>query len=217
MRDLSHKDIMFTDSSYITPTGYRSGRRGAYKWVRRSKENTQHVHKTSIQVHVYGGISWHGLTDLHVVSGTTGFKRDPAIGEKKTTRGVGALEYQHVLTTTLLPGARDIFPRGTQWVFMQDGAPGHRAKTTKAMLDRECPNWIKDWPANSPDLNPIENVWAYMSDKIKKQRFNTIEDLKVAVLAEWRRIPLQYIRKLVGGMWRRHKAVIRNKGGPTDY
>jgi hypothetical protein len=212
-KDDSHKSTVFTDSKIFKASGSRNGRLGQFRWVPESESNVEYAFKETMQVHVYGGISNAGKTKLHVVSGTTGLKRTEDFGK---ARGVGALEYQHVLKTTLISGARELYPR-TPWTFMQDGAKAHTAKSTKALLDKECPHWIKDWPASAMDLNPIENVWGAMSERLCGRRFNTVEEYTAAIYAEWDRLPQGYIRKLVGGVWRRLRDVRKNNGGLTKY
>ena len=50
-------------------------------------------------------------------------------------------------------------------IFMQDGAPCHRSKIVKKFLEENHVTTL-DWPGNSPDLNPIENLWAKMKDLV---------------------------------------------------
>ena len=73
---------------------------------------------------------------------------------------MNAKRYIWVLRTELPPY---FHLRGSQRP-THDGAPCHTAKVVKGFLDNKNIPTIK-WPGNSPDLNPIENVWAYMKDK----------------------------------------------------
>ena len=60
------------------------------------------------------------------------------------------------------------------------------------------------WPAQSPDLNPIENIWDYMEFHIRstsiKHLAATLEELGQALLEEWGKIPKSMITRLVDGM-----------------
>ncbi|KAL7279386.1 hypothetical protein ACG7TL_007227 [Trametes sanguinea] len=74
---------------------------------------------------------------------------------------------------------------------------------------------LLEWPANSPDLNPIENLWGYIKEKL-----NTYPDYPAGMLElwervekEWEAIGVEYCRALVEGMPKRMAQVIRKKGG----
>jgi len=54
---------------------------------------------------------------------------------------------------------------GKNWIFQQDNAPIHASKETKTWLDLKKINLL-EWPAYSPDLNPIENVWGIMARRV---------------------------------------------------
>ena len=53
-------------------------------------------------------------------------------------------------------------------IFMHDGAPCHRSKTVAEFLKKSTVKTM-DWPGNSPDLNPIENLWTYLKDKVAEK------------------------------------------------
>jgi len=61
-----------------------------------------------------------------------------------------------LLHQQLLPAIRDL--SGDFFTFQQDNAPAHRARETVQLLTCETPDFIAPalWPANSPDLNPID-------------------------------------------------------------
>ncbi len=76
---------------------------------------------------------------------------------------------------------------------------------------------VLEWSANSPDLNPIENLWGIVKRKIRDTRPNNADDLKATVKETWASIPPQQYHKLITSMPRRIEAVIKAKGAPTKY
>ncbi len=76
---------------------------------------------------------------------------------------------------------------------------------------------VLDWPANSPDLNPIENLWGIVKRKMRDTRPNNADELKATVKETCASIPPQQCHKLITSMPRRIEAVIKAKGAPTKY
>lgn len=75
-----------------------------------------------------------------------------------------------------------------------------------------------DWPGNSPDLNPIENVWGLMSSKIGKRKPKTMVELMKTIEKVWfEDITEEYLKALYDSMPNRVKCVIKAKGGTTKY
>ena len=102
-------------------------------------------------------------------------------------------------------------------VFMQDGAPCHRAKIVTQFLKSKKIR-ILDWPGNSPDLNPIENLWSILKDKVSEKQPTSAKMLEQAIKEVWvRELSNEYCQSLVESMPRRLEAVIKAKGGPTKY
>ena len=76
-----------------------------------------------------------------------------------------------------------------------------------------------DWPANSSDLNPIENIWKLLKDNIQKYESfpRIIYELKAALKEEWLKFGINILREVIDSMPRRINAVLEAKGGPTKY
>ena len=95
--------------------------------------------------------------------------------------------------------------------------PLHTAKHTQNILRIHSVN-VLQWPARSPDLSPIEYLWDHLGRQVRERHdVNNILDLERAFQAEWVRIPLQVIRKLICSMRCRCLAVLAVNGGHTRY
>jgi len=126
------------------------------------------------------------------------------------------LWYLKVLGQQVKWSARTLF-RGQEFWLQDDGAPCHRSKpVTKFVLDQ---GWkTLDWPPQSPDLNPIENLWSVLKRKVWTQHFASASELKAKIISIWHHnIEHELLQKLALSMTDRLKAVIKARGGPTKY
>ncbi len=128
---------------------------------------------------------------------------------------VNAAIYQEILEHFMLPSADKLYG-DADFIFQQDLAPAHTAKGTKSWFNGHGVT-VLDWPANSPDLNPIENLWSIIKRKMRDTRPNNADDLKATVKETWASIPPQQCHKLITSMPRRIEAVIKAKWAPTKY
>lgn len=73
------------------------------------------------------------------------------------------------------------------------------------------------WPPYSPDMNPIENIWAIMKKQVRQNNPGTLDELKEQIQLAWNSINDDVIGNLIGSMNKRCAAVIRANGGHTKY
>ncbi len=139
------------------------------------------------------------------------FPQSVMIWGSMSSAGVGPV-YRYILEHFMLPSADQLF-KDADFIFQQDLAPVHTAKSTKSWLNDHGVG-VLDWTANSPDLNPIENL---VKRKMRNKRPKNADELKAAVKETWASIPPQQCHKLITSMPRRIEAVIKAKGSPTKY
>jgi hypothetical protein len=80
-------------------------------------------------------------------------------------------------------------------------------------------NVMDKWPAQSPDLNPIEHVWSELARKLRRRKnlIHNTEDLRLELLLAWENIDVEFTAKLIESMPRRCQAVIDSKGHVKKY
>lgn len=102
--------------------------------------------------------------------------------------------------------------------FEQDGAPYHRTAAVSAWLQEEGIDLLGPWPGSSPDLNPIENMWVMMKQKIANENPTSEQALIDAIKRVWtREVNVDYCMKLASSMPDRIKAVLACHGRHTKY
>lgn len=127
-------------------------------------------------------------------------------------------QYKYVLSDVLLPYINSLPYVRTYYTFMQDGAPCHTARTIANFLEEEYMD-VLPWPGNSPDLNPIENCWAYLKSKVYSRPNPNIHVLKENIKDIWNNDEelKASIISCISSMPRRIQKVIKNKGNCLDY
>nr|CAH7733519.1 unnamed protein product [Callosobruchus chinensis] len=143
---------------------------------------------------LWGGIGFNGRTQLIHIRGTM----------------TGAYYLQNIINAIVQPLCNEI---GDQFIFMDDNARPHQQDLVNGNIAR------LEWPAMSPDLNPIEHVWNYVSTAIFKRNNppRSTQEHIVAATEEWDNIPQEVINNLIIGMHRHVDALIRSRGGNNKY
>ena len=194
------RSVLFTDESNFQL--FSSSR---FQRVRRAKGTNRFDEKFTVKtvkhgghVMVWGSFSWHGSGEIFFLpKGQT----------------MNAEKYLEVLKKKAAPAMKKA---GTKW-FLQDGAPCHNAKKVKTWLQQK--GWhLVDWPGNSPDLNPIENLWSCMKMELKNIHSSNLDRLRQEIRRVWRqKMTLELCQNLVSSMPRRLAAVIAADGALTKY
>jgi len=103
-----------------------------------------------------------------------------------------------------------------RWRLQQDNDPKHTSRVAKNFLQENVPA-VMDWPSNSPDLNPIENLWGIVKRNVEMRRPDNIDQLEQFMKDEWKKIPQDIIKNLIGSMERRCKLIIEADGDRIAY
>lgn len=121
--------------------------------------------------------------------------------------------YKEILEEVFLPFGEKI---GGGFIFQQDNDPKHCAKSVKAWME-EVNLPLLEWPSQSPDLNPIEQLWQEVDGEVKRRAPKSLDQLEEVLKQAWSQIPEGKCQRLVESMPRRIQAVIKSKGYPTRY
>ena len=128
---------------------------------------------------------------------------------------MNSLQYQEILDENVMQSVTNL-RLGRRWTFQQDNDPKHTSKSTRAWLQIKGWNILK-WPSQSPDLNPIENLWWDLKKAVAARKPKNVTELEAFAHEEWAKIPVDRCKTLVSSYASRLKAVITGKGCCTKY
>ncbi|GFV60776.1 transposable element Tcb2 transposase [Trichonephila clavipes] len=202
VRDNEWGRVLFTDESRLSLS---SDSHRILIWRERGSRN----HPSDIierdryggrGVLVWGGIMLGRRTDLHIFDA----------GSVNGTRYCNEILLPYVL---LFRGAM-----GLQFLFIDDNAPCHRTVAAEQLLESEDIERM-DWPARSPDLNPIEHVWDYLGRRLAARTLPpvTIRELRLVLQDEWAEMLQQLIDTLILSMGRRCETCLAVRGDHIPY
>jgi transposase len=136
----------------------------------------------------------------------------------KIDGGLDAHMYTQILAGEMLQTLEWYGMERDEITFQHDNDPKHTAIRTKIWL-LESGLRVLDWPAQSPDLNPIEHLWAELKKRVRNRERppTTLEELWNAIEEEWEGIPPDFCLKLIDTMPARISDVLKTKGGNTTW
>lgn len=176
--------IIFSDE-HVLSTNDHSDRR---QWVLDSKFVLPRQHKRPQNVprlHCFAAIG-------------VGYK-SPLIllKDRKRRAGEEAQSFRQNSQSYIKKCLSKIAPHITNRPFMQDGASCHTSGTTRQYLHSKMIPVVEDWPPYSPDLNPIEELWAELNRRVGNLHPTTLEELEEAALKAWASIPQSMVDSFV--------------------
>lgn len=219
----SWRSVMFSDRKRFL-FRFPGEKVGKGKWIKGKEQHEAHMVNHPASVNAYAGLTPFGLTIMAEVAGTTGIKSKHSNKKGMTASNITISEYGDVLKGTLLPQGQRLFTQGAglgSWVFQQDNDRAHSqaqlvinqwnvSKGSSILL-------LPNWPPNSPDLNPIENVWAWMDTKLNHLGCSNFKEYHKAVHQVARQVPTSMVNNLYKSMAGRIKLVLQRQGDKTGY
>lgn len=194
------RNILWTDESKIVLFGSKGHR----QFVRRppnSEFKPQYTVKTvkhgGASIMIWACFSYYGVGPIY---------RIPGIMDQ--------FAYVKILEEVMLPYAEEDMP--LKWLFQQDNDPKHTSKRAKSWFQTNKIN-VMEWPAQSPDLNPIENLWGDIKNAVSEAKPRNVNELWNVVKESWSGITAERCHKLVDSMPHRCQAVLKNCGHTTKY
>jgi len=199
------RTVMFSDEAMFC----RVGTCGKQYYYKRPQRKTLEDHQTTPtkqggggKILVWGCMTYYGLGDSCWFPGK-----------------INSENYVKEILEEYLVANRDYYDMDPKsFIFQHDNSSVHTAHIVKSYFTR---NKIKvmEWPANSPDLNPIEQVWMYIGRQLEKYKEppTTTDDLWKRVEDIWVNIPIDFIHTLYESMPKRMEMLLRAKGGHIKY
>ena len=123
--------------------------------------------------------------------------------------------YVGILENALIPSTHTLsMPRN--WIFQQDNATCHTSRLVQQWFHNENVT-VMEWPAQSPDLDPIENMWDHLKRFVHEKNPANMGELWTAINDVWKEFRHNCLVNLIDTMPRRCEEVIKAKGGRTNY
>ncbi|ORD98750.1 TCB1 [Hepatospora eriocheir] len=166
----------------------------------RGKENfmTPTVKHGKGSIMVWGCFSYEGVGRIEIIKGN-----------------MIALYYTKILNRNLFKSV-DELSISDNYIFQQDNDPKHKAALTNEFFDKNNVE-VLNWPSQSSDMNPIENLWHYLKIQVHKRKPKNLKELEEFVVDEWFKIPQEMCKNLVNSVPKRIEQLYKSKGRSTLY
>jgi transposase len=187
-----HLEDKFSNAVFTDESNFQLAATNQVLWYRKDEDVKPHMTKprNNRKIMIWGGISRKGQTPLHII------RLDE--GEKVTSEVyVDCLENNLIESMNKKHGEK-------KWRLLQDNARPHVAENTLNYFNERNIKTMSH-PPYSPDLNPIEKVWAWMKADIGQTTHLNIEHLIKAIVKKWNSMTLEYQNSLID----RHMRVIK--------
>lgn len=156
-----------------------------------------------------------------ITCGVWGFITAGGFGELcEISSRMNSAEYTSILDEIFIPSMHSMFGDDARnFVFMQDNAGIHTSHETMEYIRTHEINLLNNWPAKSPDMNPIENVWSKLVQNWNPDAPMNRENILNQAKEQWHACigDTDYISNLYGSMPARFDEIIQNDGHPCSY
>ena len=225
-KDRCWKKVVLSDSKIFVADMTSGVARKMYCWHPAHKRREAPVDKHAAQLHVYSAVCYYGAVLLVKATGTTGMvsKYVYVNGKRKGQphTGVCAEEYTDIFNE-MWPHVNKLYEdRGIHdWCWQQDGAKAHTAKVSMGHVRAMVPEFLKDWPPNSPDLSWIENIWSIVERRLwdGSKQWHNLSTFETALRETWHEVTSEkkLMRKMSCGMRGRCRTLIATGGAKLKY
>ena len=171
---MTFDDIIYTNETTVQIETHRQ----TCSYKKGCKPRYKPKPKHPLKVHVWAGISHCGKAGLCIFEGK-----------------MNAPLFVSILRSSLLPFIEDLYPDGHR--FVQDNDPKHCSRIGRKFYEQEGINWWTT-PPESPDLNPIENLWYELKEFIRREVKPTSKELISGIRAFWETVIAEKCQKYIG-------------------
>ena len=138
----------------------------------------------------------------------------------KTEQKMKAINYQNILKDSIAEAKEKVSLNNSgSFIFMRDNCSIHKANSTMEYLNSLEEVEIMDFPARSPDINPIENLWGILARQVYSggKQYLTLHDLEKSIYKCWESIEIDILRDLILSMPERIGLIFLNQGNSINY